>query len=175
MVEEYGYKIVLFSFAFLVITLFFAYELPFFQHILALNIFIYTVLFISIVGTYLLSWKASKKEDIRGQIVFVCMSFFIVIMFVSSIISFVNRSFPIGQSTNIPVYDIQFQYSSMFGIIEKDKRNIKPTHIRLNFDRNGKQYNRAFSVKEIELSRNDAEEVMINLKKGLLSFWFVSP
>jgi len=173
MVEEYGYKIVLFSFIFLLIILFFAFELPFFQHILKLNNFMIAVLLSSIVATYLLSWKASKREDTKGQIVFISTSLFIIIMFISSTVSFINRSFPLGQSTKINVNSIQLEYSSMFGMMDEEKKNIKPTHLRLQFDHNEAQYNRAFSVKKIELSRNDEEEVMINLKKGLLSFWFV--
>ena len=173
MIEEYGIQAIALSFSFLLVILFFAFELPYFQHILSLGILFAMVFVVSLILTWYMSWQASKQEDKKGQIVYLGMVFILVFMFLLSLSSFVNRQFPLGTSTKIPVKSITVEYSSMFGLLKKEAEEIEPTHLRISFDYSGKNYSRAFRTRKIVLEKDDQEQVHIQLQKGALNFTFV--
>ena len=161
------------SLVFLLIISFFAFELPYLQHILNLNLYLTISLSIALILTYLIVRKTHVSDILKERIAFVGLIFVLQFLFWLCLPSLINRSTVIGEEQKLNVNKIKLEWSSMFGMMAEERSHLKPTHVRLNFDHNGRAYERAFKKEDLRIVQSDENDVYIFVAQGLLGFDYI--
>lgn len=150
----------------------FATEVPFFQYILKSTSFVLFFTSLALVITYLTLRKMLARHSFKdGFVLFGFLSIFNVFLVVS-IASKFNRLNISQQGQRVKITDIKYEFNSMFGILEADKQRAQATHIRMTFDHKGKEYNRAFKIKNVFVGQEE-EDLYVIIDKGKLGFDYI--
>jgi len=131
-------------------------------------------LLLAVSACYFLTMKIDPIPDIRERITIIGFIFVLQLLFWLSFPSFINRTFLKSQTQAVSVDKISLEWSSMFGMMESEKMNLEPTHVRLLFSHNQKTYNRAFKIDHIDLERIAEDEVNVFISKGLLGYTIIN-
>jgi hypothetical protein len=151
----------------------FATEIPYLQYILNSSQFVALFAVIGFLITYSVLRKPMARQGWKDR--FMMFGFFSIfnVFLVISIASKYNR-WNINQSgAKEVINDIKYEFNSMFGVIEADKNKAQATHIRMKFQHNEVQYDRAFKIKSVFIGQDNDEQLYVIIDKGKLGFEFI--
>jgi len=146
-------------------------ELPHFQRILSLDLFVFTYVNIGIIISIFVTYFLVKRLTFKEKIILYLFNTLFLASLSLSIASLINRN--IGENEyirNIKIDKVEAEFNEMYGKIGKQKSELLATHWRVFFVHKGEKISRALGSQPCEKEIIQRNKCYLKIYNGRLSF-----